>query len=43
MEEQKAVPQITPKETEEDEIPAFLKGLFISDNSKYQLHFYIFF
>ena len=43
MEEQKAVPQITPKETEEDEIPAFLKGLFISDNSKSQLDFYIFF
>ena len=43
MEEQKAIPQITPKETEEDEIPAFLKGLFISDNSKSQLLFLIFY
>ena len=43
MEEQKVIPQITPKEGEDDEIPAFLKGLFISDNSKSQSHFLIFF
>ena len=41
MEEQKVIPQITPKEGEDDEIPAFLKGLFISDNSKSQSHFLI--